>query len=275
MQTETDDDLIGFAAEGPAQLPAGGEGVVETEGAAIWYAAHGSGKPVILLHGGMGNAGNFGGQVPDLLQAGYRVIVVDSRGHGRSTWDGGPYSYEQMGRDVFAVMDRLAIAFAAIVGWSDGACTGLAMARAQPERIAGLFFFACNVDASGAYPFAMTPRIENCLSRHTRDYAMLSPAPDGWDAMTQALQLMQGSQPNYSTADLASVRVPVTVALAEHDEFIRPEHAHYIAGAIPGARLVMLPGVSHFAPVQRPAVFNAAVLDFLAGLAGYGSRARI
>jgi pimeloyl-ACP methyl ester carboxylesterase len=67
----------------------------------------------------------------------------------------------------------------------------------------------------------------------------------------------------------------VTVAQAERDEFIRPEHARYIAASIPGARHVHLPGVSHFAPVQRPALFNAAVLDFLAGLdVGGSERAR-
>ena len=74
---------------------------------------------------------------------------------------------------------------------------------------------------------------------------------------------MQGSQPDYSADDLRAVTVPVTVALAEQDEFIRPDHARYIAGTIPAAELVELPGVSHFAPLQDPARFNAAVLAFL------------
>jgi non-heme chloroperoxidase len=263
MQIETDDELISFDSEGLA-LPDGGEaGTVENDGARIWYASYGSGQPVILLHGGMGNAGNLAKQVPALVGAGYRAIAIDSRGQGRSSWDGRPYSYEQMGADVFAVMDRLGISRAAVVGWSDGACIGLVMAKARPKRVAGVFYFACNVDPSGTLPFVMSDTLGHCISRHQKDYAALSPTPEGFQAMADALQVMQREQPNYSAADLASIAVPVTVARAERDEFIRPEHARYIAETIPGARYVDLPGVSHFAPVQRPALFNAAVLKFL------------
>ena len=84
--------------------------------------------------------------------------------------------------------------------------------------------------------------------------------------MSGKLQVMQASQPDYSAADLRDISVPVTVAQAERDEFIRAEHARYIAQAVPGARYVAMEDVSHFAPVQRPGVFNAVVLEFLAGL---------
>ena len=262
----TDDDLIRFEAEGLA-VPAGGEPwTVENDGARIWYAAYGTGKPVILLHGGMGHSGNFYKQINDFVARGQRVIVVDSRGQGRSSWDRRPYSYELMGSDVFAVMDRLGVPRAAIVGWSDGACIGLVMAKAKPERVAGVFFFACNVDGTGTLPFEATPEIDRCFARHVKDHASLSPDPHGFQKMADALQLMQREHPNYTAADLASVAVPVTVALGENEEFIRPEHAKYIATTIPGARFVELPGVSHFAPIQRPDVFNAAVLSFLRDL---------
>ncbi|QYO78026.1 alpha/beta fold hydrolase [Devosia salina] len=263
-----DDALTRFAAEGVPPLPEGG-GTLERDDVRVWFGDYGSGPAVVLLHGGMGHAGNFGHQVPALLAAGYRVIAVDSRGQGRSSWDGRPFSYEQFAGDVAALLDRLDIARAAIVGWSDGACTGLALARAHKARVAGVFFFACNVDGSGAWPFEMTEVIGNCLVRHQKDYAALSPAPDGFEAMSQALQVMQSTQPDYSAADLASIDVPVWVAQAAGDEFIRPEHARYIAETIPGARLVMLDGVSHFAPVQRPALFNGAVLDFLTSLSDW------
>lgn len=259
-----DDDLFAFATHGPTPLPeASTEGYVTNAGARIWYAAYGDGPPVILLHGGMGNSRNFGFQVPALIAAGYRPIVIDSRGHGRSTMDDQPFSYRLMASDVRAIMDALGIASAAIVGWSDGAATGLVMAKDTPERVDRLFFFAVNVDPTGAKPFVFTDVIGRCLERHKKDYADLSPTPDGFDRMSDALQPMQRDQPNYSADDLASITVPVTVAQSEHDEFIKAEHAGYIARTIPRARYVPLTGVSHFAPVQRPEVFNAAVLDFL------------
>jgi len=257
-----DDDLKVFASEGPPPLP--GNGSYTRRGKVnLWFGDYGAGPAVILTHGGMGNAGNFGHQVPALVNAGYRVIAIDSRGHGRSGWDGTPFTYFQFAEDVLAVLDQLGIERAAVVGWSDGACTGLALAKAHPERVAGVFFFACNVDAGGAWPFKMTDVISNCLARHRKDYATLSPAPERFDMMSAALQEMQGGQPNYSSADLGAISVPVTVAWAAKDEFIRPEHSRHIAGAIPNARLVELPMVSHFAPVQRPSVFNRAVLEFL------------
>jgi pimeloyl-ACP methyl ester carboxylesterase len=71
------------------------------------------------------------------------------------------------------------------------------------------------------------------------------------------------TEPNYSADELATVSVPVAIVQSEHDEFIAPEHAEYLARSIPGARFVRLEGVSHFAPLQRPDQFNGALLDFL------------
>jgi pimeloyl-ACP methyl ester carboxylesterase len=259
-----DDDLEIFAAEGATPLPVTDiQGHVEHDGARIWYAAYGEGQPVILLHGGLGNSGNWGHQVPALVEAGYRAVIIDSRGHGRSTRDQRPYRYELMASDVLAVMDRLDIGKAAVVGWSDGACTGLILARTQPVRIAGVLFFACNMDPSGTKEFVPTPVIDRCFSRHVKDYAALSATPDQFDAFVEAVGLMQRTEPNYSAADLAEIDVPVAIVHSEHDEFIKREHAGYLARNIPGAELILLSGVSHFAPLQRPAQFNGAMLAFL------------
>src|SRR5262245_51721387 len=118
--TPHDDDLRIFEAQGAAPLPpAVAQGYVAHEDARIWYATCGTGPAVILLHGGLGHSGNWGNQVPALVDAGFRVLLIDSRGHGRSTRDARPYKYELMASDVLAVMDALPLQKAAIVGWSD------------------------------------------------------------------------------------------------------------------------------------------------------------
>src|SRR3982074_3274835 len=90
-----DDELRKFEAEGAAPLPVtNDQGYIEHEEARIWYTAYGSGSPVILLHGGLGHSGNWGYQVPALVRSGYRAVLIDSRGHGRSTRDARPLSYE-------------------------------------------------------------------------------------------------------------------------------------------------------------------------------------
>jgi pimeloyl-ACP methyl ester carboxylesterase len=260
----TDDHLLNLEAHGLPPLPADGRsGAVEQDGARIWYASFGNGPPVLLLHGGLGNSGNFAFQVPALVEAGYRAVTVDSRGHGRSTRDARPFSYELLAADTRAVMADLGIEKAAIVGWSDGADTALVLARETPERVAGIFFFACNVDPSGSLPFRLTPEIERIYQHHVRDYAALSPAPDGFDALRDDLGVMQASQPDYGPRELGEIRAPVWAVIGEGDEFIRRAHIEHIATAVPNGRFILLPGVSHFAPLQRPESFNRAVLDFL------------
>jgi pimeloyl-ACP methyl ester carboxylesterase len=218
---------------------------------------------VILLHGGLGHSGNWGYQVPALVRSGYRAVMIDSRGHGRSTRDARPFAYELMASDVSAVMDTLQLEQAGLVGWSDGACTALILASKAPTRAAGVFFFACNMDPSGTKEFVFTPIIGRCLNRHKQDYARLSATPDQFDEFSDAVSLMQKTQPNYSAHDLAQIGVPVAIVQSEHDEFIKREHADYLARSIPNGEYIDLPGVSHFAPLQRPEQFNSAMLAFL------------
>jgi pimeloyl-ACP methyl ester carboxylesterase len=259
-----DDDLRRFEAGGAASLPTAQEqGYVEHDGARIWYATYGSGSPIVLLHGGLGHSGNWGYQVPALVGMGCRAVLIDSRGHGRSTRDARPYTYELMASDVLAVMDALHLERAALVGWSDGACIALVLASKKPMRVSGVFFFACNMDPSGAKPIEPSPVLDRCFSRHQKDYAQLSATPDNFKAFVEAVSLMQKTEPNYSAEDLAAIGVPVVIVQSEDDEFIKREHAEYLARSIPNAEFVMLDGVSHFAPLQRPEQFNTPMLAFV------------
>lgn len=239
------------------------ENYIENDGARIWYSSYGSGSPVILLHGGLGHSGNWGYQIPALISNGYHAILIDSRGHGRSTRDARPYTYELMASDVLAVMDALNLEKAAFIGWSDGACIALILAAQASTRVAGVFFFGCNMDPSGAKEFKFTPIIGRCIARHTKDYAELSSTPGNFEDFSNAVGLMQSAQPDFSTNDLAQINEPVRIVQSEHDEFIKQEHAEYLALNIPNAQLFNLQGVSHFAPLQRPEKFNSLIFEFL------------
>ncbi|MEI2299362.1 alpha/beta fold hydrolase [Ensifer sp. MJa1] len=262
-----DGDLARFSERGAAPLPAPAvEGYVERAGARIWYTTYGLGTPVVLLHGGLGHSGNWGFQVPALLEAGHRVVLIDSRGHGRSTRDARPYSYDLMALDVLAVMDRLELQKAAFAGWSDGACIAMVLASMAPERASGVFFFACNMDPSGTKEIEPSPMLDRCFGRHSSDYRQLSATPDDFGAFVDAVSAMQRTEPNYTAEDLGKIQVPVAIVQSENDEFIKREHADYLARSIPGAAFILLDGVSHFAPLQRPDRFNAALTAFLAAL---------
>jgi pimeloyl-ACP methyl ester carboxylesterase len=261
-----DDELRTFAADGAAPLPlTDDQGYVEHDGARIWYAAFGSGPAVVLLHGGLGHGGNWGYQVPALLGSGYRAVLIDSRGHGRSTRDARRFTYELMASDVLAVMDALHLGKAHLVGWSDGACIALILAMQAPARVAGVFFFGCNMDPSGTKQVEPSPILDRCIARHMKDYARLSATPDQFKAFAAAVGVMMKTEPNYSAHHLAQIDVPVAIVHSEHDEFIKREHAEYLARTIPNAQFVELTGVSHFAPLQRPEQFNSAMLAFVGG----------
>ncbi|HVM99093.1 MAG TPA: alpha/beta hydrolase [Caulobacteraceae bacterium] len=241
-------------------------GYVAHDGARIYFSTYGKGLPVILLHGGLANQEYWGDQVPALTRAGYRVILIDSRGHGRSSRDNRPYTYELMASDVVAVMDQLEIPKAAVVGWSDGGIIGLVMALKHPDRLTRVFAFAANMDPSGVKDDTESnPTFSRFEAEAADAYARLSPTPHDFPDFHQAIAKMWAEEPNYSAADLAKITTPVAIVDGDHDEAIKPEHTAYLARSIPGAKLVMLPNASHFAFLQQPQRFNVEMLDFLRG----------
>jgi pimeloyl-ACP methyl ester carboxylesterase len=108
--------------------------------------------------------------------------------------------------------------------------------------------------------------VQACFKRHKIDFERLSEQAEGFNDLVEALSIMQKSQPNYTEDDLKRISVPVLVVHSEYDEFIKEEHSRYLAKAIPGASFQLLQGVSHFAPLQRPDLFNKIVLDFFEGI---------
>ena len=248
----------------PAAMPEAKEsGYAPVNDIQMYYAVYGTGEPLILLHGGLGNADYWGNQVPAFAEH-YKVIVADSRGHGRSTRSAQPYSYQLMASDVLALMDYLKVDKAAIVGWSDGGIIGLDLAMKHPDRLTRLFAFGANYNVAGLRDDIGSNHTFNAyIEKAGEDYRRLSKTPDQYDAFVEQISGMWNSQPDYTPEQLGEISVPTVIADGAHDEAIRQEHTKELAALIPEARLLILPDVSHFAMWQNPAEFNQAVLDFL------------
>jgi pimeloyl-ACP methyl ester carboxylesterase len=237
-------------------------GLAEVNGIQVYYAVYGEGDPVILLHGGLGHSDVWGNQVTELSKT-HQVIVMDSRGHGRSTRDEERYTYEVMASDVIALMDFLMIDKASLVGWSDGGIIGLVMAINNPERLERVFAFGANSDPSGITADLAEDAVFNqYIENAGMDYAKLSSTPDDYEGFLTAIGEMWATEPNI-TDQLKNITIPVTIADGEYDEAITREHTEMMTKEIPGAKLVILPGVSHFAMWQNPEEFNTALLEFL------------
>jgi pimeloyl-ACP methyl ester carboxylesterase len=246
----------------PALPKAEHSGVADVNGIRLWYAVFGHGDPVILVHGGLANSDYWGLQIPVLAQ-GYQVIVIDSRGHGRSTRTAAPIGYDVMASDVLALMDMLHIGKAALVGWSDGAIIGLDIAIHHPERLTRLFAFAANSDPSGVKDVEKSPVFSTYIERAAHEYERLSPMPKEFKVFLENISHMWATEPHFTEAQLRGIQVPTWIVDADHDEAIKRENTDYIASLIPGAGELILPGVSHFAFLQDPALFNEVLLHFL------------
>jgi pimeloyl-ACP methyl ester carboxylesterase len=194
----------------PTLPKAAQSGIAAVNGIRIWYATFGRGEPVVMLHGGLANSNYWGHQVR-ALQRRYRVIVMDSRGHGRSSRNEQAYGYDLMASDVLALMDHLGIKRAAIIGWSDGAIIGLDIAMHHPERVSKLFAFAANSDPSGVADIAKSEVFNAYIARAGEEYKRLSPTPNAFKSFVDEITRMWETQPHWTEGDLGKIKVPTWI----------------------------------------------------------------
>ncbi len=252
----------------PAALPKADEsGLAPINDIQMYYEVYNAagGNPVLLLHGGLGSTLNWGNQVPALV-AKHKVIALDSRGHGRSTRSDKPYSYELMASDVLAMLDYLKLDKVSIVGWSDGGILGLVLAMQHPERVEKLFAFGANYNVSGVKPTVESdPVFGMAIGMAMENYQKLSPTPGDFENFLKQISGMWFSQPDFKPEQLAMIKAPTVIADGQYEEAIKTEHTEELAKLIPGAKLLIMPNVSHMAMWQDPAQFNAAMVGFIDG----------
>lgn len=249
----------------PPALPAAVEtGYAPVNGIKLYYAVYGSGDPILLIHGGLGWGDVWANEVIDLAKD-HKVIIADSRGHGRSTRNADPYGYDLMTSDYVGLLDYLKLDKVAIVGWSDGGIIGIDFALKYPTRVSKVFAQAANVTTDGVLASVATDPVFNSYIEWAGTvYKSISPTPDQYDAFVAQISNMWATQPNWSDAELGKITTPIAVVLGDHDEAVSLPHTEHMAKVIPGAELIILKDVSHFALLQDPAGYVAAVRAFLA-----------
>jgi pimeloyl-ACP methyl ester carboxylesterase len=248
----------------PAAMPKPDQsGYAPVNGIQMYYAVFGTGDPILLIHGGLGHADIWASQVATMSKT-HKVIIADSRGHGRSTRTEQPYGYDLMASDYLALLDYLKIDKTALVGWSDGGIIGIDIALHHPERLTRLFAQAANVTTDGVDPGVMTNKtFAAYIDRSGRDYKKMSKTPDQYDAFVAQISHMWESEPAWTKEQLGKITTPTAIVAGDHDEAIKREHTEYMASVIPGAKLIILPNASHFAMLQAPDEYSQAALDFI------------
>jgi pimeloyl-ACP methyl ester carboxylesterase len=229
----------------------------------LFYQIRGEGMPLILLHGGLGHSGHWKNQL-SVLSKHYKVITVDSRGHGRSTMTEQQISFALMASDVIALMDYLEIEKAHILGWSDGGNIGLYLAIHHPERLIKVVASGANYSPSGVRSdVGENQKFLSYIGDAIEDYQALSPDPDNWDAFFGNIGQMWASEPDFTAEQLGSIAVPILLLDGESDEAVYTAHTKEMASLIPTAKLTFVPGTGHFGMWEKPSEINNAILDFL------------
>lgn len=246
---------------------------VELDQIATYYEVHGAGEPVLLLHGGFCSLETLTSQI-DALSGSFRVHAPERPGQGRTPDREGPITFDGMVRDTLAYLDALDVAAAHVIGFSDGAITGLLLARDHPDRVLSLVSISANLDPEGFVAdddAGSTDEPEDPDQWGVREaYDRLSPdGPAHGDVVLEKLVAMWRVEPQIDAASLSAVRAPTLVLAGQHDS-IRTDHTIAIAQAIPGAQLAIVPGAGHMVMEDRSTVVNLLLREFLASVSAPG-----
>lgn len=221
-----------------------------------YYIEKGTGFPLILLHGNGEDCGYFVHQMEPFAKH-FRVIAIDTRGHGQTPRGEASFSIRQFAEDLLDFMNLHQIKKAHILGFSDGGNIAMVFALMHPERVEKLILNGANLNASGVKRKVQIP-IEIGY-RIAKIFATKSPA-----AIKNAEMLgLMVNDPNVKAEELSCIQNPTLVITGEKD-MIKDSHTRLIAKSIPGAMLSIIPG-NHFIANKNPDTFNEVVLRFLLG----------
>ncbi|HIY82286.1 MAG TPA: alpha/beta fold hydrolase [Candidatus Rubneribacter avistercoris] len=214
----------------------------------------GEGEPLVLLHGNGEDGTYFAHQIKHFSQR-FRVLALDTRGHGRSPRGEAPFTIRQFACDLLSFLDARGIERTHLLGFSDGGNIALVFALAHPERVGKLVLNGANLNARGVKRSVQAP-IELGY-RIARLFARFSAK-----ARTNAEMLgLMVNDPNVAPKELVALAAPTLVIAGEND-MIREDHTRLIARSIPNARLALVPG-DHFVAAKNPEAFNREVERFL------------
>ncbi|MBC8534255.1 alpha/beta fold hydrolase [Yeguia hominis] len=220
----------------------------------LYCQEKGNGEPFLFLHGNGGNSAYFKNQI-EYFQSKYRVIALDTRGHGKSPRGDAPFTIAQFSCDLYDFMQAHQILSAVILGFSDGANIAMKFATEHPDMVKALILSGGNLDPTGVKRVVQIP-IEIGYKIARRFAAKSTEAKKN----AEMLGLMV-NEPNIKPNALSRISIPTLVICGTKD-MIKESHTKEIAESLPNAKMVILRG-NHFLANQRPAEFNLAVDDFL------------
>ena len=219
----------------------------------LHFVEQGGGKPLILLHGNGEDGSYFKHQI-NCFSADYRVIAIDTRGHGQSSRGEKPFTIVQFAEDLHDFMDEKGIAKAILLGFSDGGNIALTFALKYPERVERMI-----VDGANLFPRGVKPLYQWPIEIGYRIAKLFAKKSDKAKQNAEMLGLMV-NEPHIDPVELARLTLPVLVVAGTKD-MIKESHTRLIHKSLPNAQLAILDG-DHFVANKNAEAFNAAVETF-------------
>jgi pimeloyl-ACP methyl ester carboxylesterase len=270
------------AADPSAASPAKGEGhYADVNGIKLYYEIYGKGRPLILLHGGLGAIEMFGPNLTELAKN-RQVIGVDLQGHGRTADIDRPMSVPFMADDIAALIKHLGLNRPDVMGYSLGGGVALLTAIRHPEVVGKLVIVSTPFRRNGFYPDILsqqgqvTPAAAEAMKQTPmyQLYASLAPRPEDWGRLLGKIGEAMKADFDYSS-QISGITATTLVVAADADIF-PPAHAVEMFGLLgggkrdggwdgsgrPKSRLAILPGLTHYTIFSAPAL-AATVIPFL------------
>ena len=224
------------------------------DGVKLYYEIYGTGEPLLLVHGNGSSIGELKAQIDHFRQR-YRVIVMDSRDHGKSGDSLDKITYEKMTDDLAALLDHLTTGPAYVLGWSDGGTEALLLGIRHPAKVKKIAAMAANLNPGGLHPEAVA-LIKSMLDSTP---APAKETPQGKRELKVTQMMLD--EPHIELTALETITAPTLVLASDHD-VIRDEHTLEIYHHIPDSQLVIFPNATHMIPYDDPDLFNKTIERF-------------
>jgi len=228
----------------------------DVRGIKMYAETYGQGKPLLLIHGNGGSISAFSNNIPYFAKR-YKVIAVDSRAHGKTVDSKDSLSFEQMADDFAALLDKMHIDSAYVIGWSDGGINAILLAMRHPGKVIKFAATGANLtpDSTALQPYLW----KDMVNQYNRDKDKSRPTAK--EKNDWKIFMLDYDQPNIPFSALKVIKCPSLIICGDHD-LIPIEHTVKIYQAIPRAYLWVMPNSGHPTLIEHRDDFNKLVNEF-------------
>ncbi|WP_184549681.1 alpha/beta fold hydrolase [Mucilaginibacter sp. FT3.2] len=236
----------------------------------IYYEVYGSGKPLVLLHGGLyGDISEYEKLIP-VLSRHFKVIAIETRGHAKSEIGQQLYTYSLMADDAYTVIRHITADSVLLVGFSDGAVIAMGVTINHPEAVKRLVFAGGNI-SSGAYRPDVMANLKKLsgksLEKNAPDFVnerkKLMPDTARWDEFVEKLKNAWVNQVGFTDAQIKSIKCPVLIAAGDRDTYNPVASFLSLYKKLAVAQLAIIPNADHIIFYRQPELMEKLVMDFV------------